>query len=228
MNCILAFNSLISLSETSLFPKLWTLRVNWLTWVSTAFSLPKVLLIKISKLFSFSRLWDRSSSVSAMFADMLKSSSLFSTHFPLLWAVCQWVSLLILVRHVFFFEITEIMRIQYVQNFAITKQGHSSICGILTAINCALQEFYAPQIEIKEAAFHECCALQFFFEQSFETPKGLCFPYVTRKTVTKNGATIAETIFEIVYVRQWNIKSILRIPRLICDFSPFKLRIKIV
>ena len=71
-------------------------------------------------------------------------------------------------------------------------------------------------------------ALQFFFEQSFELPKGLCFPYVTRKTVPENGATIAKTIFVIVCARQWHIEFILRVLKVICDFSPFRFRTKIV
>lgn len=49
-----------------------------------------------------------------------------------------------------------------------------------------------------------------------------------RKTVPKNGATLAEAIFVIVCVGQWNIEFILRVPLVIRDFSPLKFIAKIV
>ena len=46
---------------------------------------------------------------------------------------------------------------------------------------------------------------KFVFEQTFKLLQGFCFPYVTKKTVPKNGATIAKAIVIIVCARQWNI-----------------------
>ena len=50
------------------------------------------------------------------------------------------------------------------------------------------------------------CLIQLFcVPETFSLPLGLCSPYVTRKTVSKNGATIAKATFITVCAWQWNI-----------------------